>query len=78
MLISAEIGPSGIDRGYFGPWQMCKQAYYGRTKCGDSISRFHPVGKSCVDFKHLFFTSNENLTIKKKLPILMYSCDIFC
>jgi len=25
---------------------MCKQSYYGRTKCGDSISRFHPVGKS--------------------------------
>lgn len=22
---------------------MCKQSYYGRTKCGDSISRFHPV-----------------------------------
>ncbi|CAI6355636.1 unnamed protein product [Macrosiphum euphorbiae] len=39
----AEIGTSGIDRGYFGPWQMCKQSYYGRTKCGDSISRFHPV-----------------------------------
>lgn len=46
MFITAEIGPSGIDRGYFGPWQMCKQAYYGRTKCGDSISRFHPVGES--------------------------------
>ncbi|XP_050438816.1 uncharacterized protein LOC126844572 [Adelges cooleyi] len=39
---TAEIGASGIDRGYFGPWQMCKQSYYGRTKCGDSISRFHP------------------------------------
>lgn len=25
---------------------MCKQSYYGRTKCGDSISRFHPEGKS--------------------------------
>ncbi|XP_025417749.1 uncharacterized protein LOC112688658 [Sipha flava] len=38
-----DIATSGMDRGYFGPWQMCKQSYYGRTKCGDSISRFHPV-----------------------------------
>lgn len=41
---------------------MCKQSYYGRTKCGDSISRFHPEGKlrrivsvpkrgSCVNFQ---------------------------
>lgn len=48
IFFTAEIGPSGMDRGYFGPWQTCKQAYHGGTKCGDSISRFHPVGKSRV------------------------------
>lgn len=49
LCVAADIGTSGVDRGYFGPWRICKESYYGRTKCGDSITRFHPVGKSlCV------------------------------
>ncbi|XP_050527076.1 uncharacterized protein LOC126897482 [Daktulosphaira vitifoliae] len=39
---TGDILASGIDRGHFGPWQLCKQSYLGKTKCGDSISRFHP------------------------------------
>lgn len=30
------------EKGYFGPWQMCKQLLYGRTKCGDEVARFRP------------------------------------
>lgn len=32
----------GSDRGYFGPWSICKELTYDRTRCGSSenISRF--------------------------------------
>lgn len=34
----------GSDRGYFGPWSVCKELTYDRTRCGSSenISRFRP------------------------------------
>ncbi|CAD7082776.1 unnamed protein product [Hermetia illucens] len=30
------------DRGYFGPWLVCKQLSYNREKCGQDVSRFRP------------------------------------
>uniref|UniRef100_A0A1B6DRN9 Uncharacterized protein n=1 Tax=Clastoptera arizonana TaxID=38151 RepID=A0A1B6DRN9_9HEMI len=33
----------GGESGYFGPFQLCKELLYGRTKCGDNASRFQPV-----------------------------------
>uniref|UniRef100_U5EPU8 Putative conserved plasma membrane protein n=1 Tax=Corethrella appendiculata TaxID=1370023 RepID=U5EPU8_9DIPT len=30
------------DRGYFGPWRVCKQLNYNREKCGFEVSRFRP------------------------------------
>ncbi|XP_039279094.1 uncharacterized protein LOC111051995 [Nilaparvata lugens] len=35
-------GPAS-EKGYFGPWQICKQLLYGRTKCGNEVTRFRPV-----------------------------------
>nr|CAD7400828.1 unnamed protein product [Timema poppensis] len=35
-------GP-GAERGYFGPWQTCKQLLYGRERCGPLVTRFRPV-----------------------------------
>ncbi|KAF4531482.1 hypothetical protein B566_EDAN004254 [Ephemera danica] len=38
-------GP-GAERGYFGPWRVCKRLLYDREKCGtggSSVSRFQPV-----------------------------------
>lgn len=37
-------GGFGTDRGYFGPWKVCKELTYNREKCGSSenISRFRP------------------------------------
>ena len=34
----------GSDRGYFGPWRVCKELTYNREKCGssDNVSRFRP------------------------------------
>lgn len=34
----------GSDRGYFGPWYVCKELTYDRTRCGSSenVSRFRP------------------------------------
>uniref|UniRef100_A0A1L8D9Y5 Uncharacterized protein n=1 Tax=Nyssomyia neivai TaxID=330878 RepID=A0A1L8D9Y5_9DIPT len=37
------IGGWETDRGYFGPWQVCKQLTYGREKCGIEVSRFRPT-----------------------------------
>lgn len=35
-------GGFGSDRGYFGPWSVCKELTYNREKCGssDNVSRF--------------------------------------
>ncbi|XP_063366139.1 uncharacterized protein LOC134654600 [Cydia amplana] len=30
------------DKGYFGPWRMCKSLLYNREKCGDDVSKFRP------------------------------------
>jgi hypothetical protein len=37
-------GGFGSDRGYFGPWKVCKELAYNREKCGsfDNASRFKP------------------------------------
>lgn len=37
-------GSFGSDHGYFGPWKVCKELTYDRTKCGSSenVSRFRP------------------------------------
>ena len=37
-------GGFGSDRGYFGPWKVCKELTYNREKCGSSenVSRFRP------------------------------------
>jgi hypothetical protein len=37
-------GGFGSDRGYFGPWKVCKELTYNREKCGssDNITRFKP------------------------------------
>ncbi|XP_046688170.1 LOW QUALITY PROTEIN: uncharacterized protein LOC124373894 [Homalodisca vitripennis] len=37
-------GGPGAERGYFGPWTTCKELLYGRTKCGENVSRFRPHG----------------------------------
>ncbi|KAK7868856.1 hypothetical protein R5R35_014183 [Gryllus longicercus] len=31
------------DRGYFGPWQTCKQLLYNREACGPGVAGFRPV-----------------------------------
>ncbi|CAB3252524.1 unnamed protein product [Arctia plantaginis] len=31
-----------FDRGYFGPWRVCKLLLYNREKCGTDVSKFHP------------------------------------
>lgn len=33
------------DRGYFGPWKVCKVLSYGREICGREDFRFRPSGK---------------------------------
>ncbi|KAG8311063.1 hypothetical protein J6590_050610 [Homalodisca vitripennis] len=38
------MGGPGAERGYFGPWTTCKELLYGRTKCGENVSRFRPHG----------------------------------
>uniref|UniRef100_A0A146KVN9 Uncharacterized protein n=1 Tax=Lygus hesperus TaxID=30085 RepID=A0A146KVN9_LYGHE len=38
-----QAGPTA-EEGYFGPWQTCKNLLYGRRKCGESSTRFKPVG----------------------------------
>lgn len=37
-------GGFGADRGYFGPWKVCKELTYNREKCGspENVSRFRP------------------------------------
>lgn len=37
-------GNFGSDKGYFGPWKVCKELTYNREKCGssESVSRFRP------------------------------------
>lgn len=37
-------GGFGSDRGYFGPWRVCKELTYNREKCGsaENVSRFKP------------------------------------
>lgn len=40
---STSYGNLQGDRGHFGPWQICKEAYHGKTKCGDTVTRFQPV-----------------------------------
>lgn len=37
-------GGFGADKGYFGPWKVCKELPYNREKCGsaESVSRFRP------------------------------------
>ncbi|XP_054269293.1 uncharacterized protein LOC128990759 isoform X1 [Macrosteles quadrilineatus] len=42
-LFESYSGP-GSEKGYFGPWTLCKELLYGRTKCGDNVSRFQPHG----------------------------------
>ncbi|CAO1409606.1 unnamed protein product [Diamesa tonsa] len=37
-----EYGGFGSDRGYFGPWKVCKELTYNREKCGTGISKFRP------------------------------------
>lgn len=39
-------GGFAADRGYFGPWKVCKELTYNREKCGsaESVSRFRPSG----------------------------------
>jgi hypothetical protein len=37
-------GSIGSDRGYFGPWKVCKELAYNREKCGShDTSRFKPT-----------------------------------
>lgn len=31
------------DRGYFGPWKVCKELNYNREKCGPSATSFKPI-----------------------------------
>ncbi|XP_046395625.1 uncharacterized protein LOC124162927 [Ischnura elegans] len=31
------------ERGYFGPWKVCKALIYGRENCGRGVARFKPV-----------------------------------
>lgn len=45
--------PGGVwdgDRGYFGPWKVCKQLNYHREKCGPEVSRFRPSSKYSYSF----------------------------
>lgn len=41
---SGGFGGFGSDRGYFGPWNICKELTFNRQKCGSSenVSRFRP------------------------------------
>lgn len=36
------IGGWESDKGYFGPWRVCKALNYNREKCGSDVSRFRP------------------------------------
>lgn len=35
-------GGFAVERGYFGPWQVCRQLQYERERCGRNVSRFQP------------------------------------
>lgn len=35
-------GPTA-EKGFFGPWRICKYLLYDRKKCGDGVTRFKPV-----------------------------------
>ncbi|XP_034247186.1 uncharacterized protein LOC117648647 isoform X2 [Thrips palmi] len=37
-------GGFAVERGYFGPWQVCRQLQYERERCGRNVSRFQPSG----------------------------------
>lgn len=43
------------ERGYFGPWKVCKQLSYNRELCGDRF-RFQVSGKSvfCINMEISF------------------------
>ncbi|VVC28801.1 Hypothetical protein CINCED_3A007572 [Cinara cedri] len=81
----SEIGTSGSERGHFGPWQLCKQSYYGRTKCGDLISRFHPeetvriagyfaiAGTLCLAVFCLLSIIQLAMVVSKEKVVLAYS-----
>lgn len=38
-------GGYSSERGYFGPWKVCKTLNYGREVCGDQFSRFRISSK---------------------------------
>lgn len=49
------------ERGYFGPWKVCKRLNYGREVCGDRF-RFQVTGIIFLDFSmECFGTLNECL-----------------
>ncbi|KAJ1531048.1 hypothetical protein ONE63_005878 [Megalurothrips usitatus] len=37
-------GAFAAERGYFGPWTVCRQLQYERERCGRNVSRFQPSG----------------------------------
>ncbi|KAE8752089.1 hypothetical protein FOCC_FOCC001251 [Frankliniella occidentalis] len=37
-------GGFATERGYFGPWTVCRQLQYERERCGRNVSRFQPNG----------------------------------
>lgn len=64
------------ERGYFGPWKVCKKLNYGREVCGDRF-RFQVSGNKCCCFLLLFSNALFALTIykqtahRKKAPIVI-------
>ncbi|XP_011312991.1 uncharacterized protein [Fopius arisanus] len=37
------LAGTAAERGYFGPWRVCKLLLYNRERCGQNFSRFQPV-----------------------------------
>lgn len=46
------------ERGYFGPWKVCKKLNYNREFCSDTL-RFRVSGEFVMQCSHGFFLMNS-------------------
>lgn len=45
LIYTLHTGGYDYDRGYFGPFKVCKQLTYNREKCGNDVSKFRLSSK---------------------------------
>lgn len=53
-------GGYSSERGYFGPWKVCKTLNYGREVCGEQFTRFRVPSKFNVQTKFIIIVVQNN------------------